>query len=49
MAILTKKVREIPFGSLKVRDLSKRRSSKTEVVLDGDREVLRLTKVVSGS
>lgn len=38
------KTREIPIENLKVMDLFKSRSSDTEVIFDGDRNVLRLTK-----
>lgn len=40
----TDEVREIPVEELKVRDLFKSRNSDTDVILDGDRNVLRLTK-----
>ena len=39
-----KDVREIPIEDLKVRDLFKSRNSNTNVIFDGDRNVLRLTK-----
>ena len=37
-------VKEIPIKVLKVRDLFKNRNSETDVIFDGDRNVLRLTK-----
>lgn len=37
-------VTEIPLELIKVRDLSKARNSKTDVVVDGDKNVLRLIK-----
>jgi hypothetical protein len=37
-------VTEIPLELIKVRDLFKERNSKTDVVVDGDKNVLRLIK-----
>gem|GEM_PF-6916446 len=41
---MVEKTREVPFRDLKVRDLFKSRHSDSEVILDGDREVLRITR-----
>jgi len=37
-------VTEIPLEVIKVRDLFKDRNSKTDIVVDGDKNVLRLIK-----
>jgi len=43
--IITKRVTEVPFENVKVRDLSlKRRNKDSNVELDGDRGVLRVTR-----